>query len=241
MNINLVSCLFVLDKDPSDNIRKNDTKKLKLLVKKDNTLPSTSFTDEDGLKGSVKRYISSIINSDIFHLEQVFAIGDKKYFDNSIDIIFLSATNIENIKNLSSDYKLIDFGISNNSLINFDSNVYEYKTFERIGDRNIEYVHEVYVDDINLEKILLEILVSYKRLRTMIDSSDIVFKFMPKEFTLEDVRNVYEMIKDVQVDKSNFRKRIVKYVEKVEDKVDNKGYRPTQLYSFKPLKDDIWL
>ena len=75
----------------------------------------------------------------------------------------------------------------------------------------------------------------------MLDSSDIMFKFMPKEFTLEDVRIVYELVKDKQVDKSNFRKRIIKYVEKCSDKVDNKGYRPTQLYTFKPLVDDIWL
>ena len=119
--------------------------------------------------------------------------------------------------------------------------MYEYKTVERFSDRNVDYVHNIYVDDVNIEKTLLEILVSYKRLRTMLDSSDIMFKFMPKEFTLEDVRIVYELVKDKQVDKSNFRKRIIKYVEKCNDKVDNKGYRPTQLYRFKPLVDDIWL
>lgn len=241
MNINLVPCLFVLDQEVNDNIRKNDTKRLKVLVRKDNTLPSVSYQAEKGLKSVVQYYITSVINSDIFHLEQVFALGDKKYFDNSIDIIFLCATNIENINNLASDYKLIDFSIKDNCMIKFDKDVYNYKTAERIGNRNIEYVHNIYVEDVVLEKTLLEILVSYKRLRTMIDQSDVIFKFMAREFTLEDVRNVYEMIKDVSVDKSNFRKRIVKYVEKVEDKVDNRGYRPTQLYSFKPLKGDIWL
>ena len=241
MKINLVSCLFVLDTEYSNNIRKNDNKKLKLLVKNNNTLPSINYDDGSGLKGFIKNYISSIINSDIFHLEQVFALGDKKYFNDSIDIVFLSVTNIENINNLSSEYKLIDFSISNNSLIKFGNNMYEYKTVERFSDRNVDYVHNIYVDDVNIEKTLLEILVSYKRLRTMLDSSDIMFKFMPKEFTLEDVRIVYELVKDKQVDKSNFRKRIIKYVEKCNDKVDNKGYRPTQLYRFKPLVDDIWL
>ncbi|MBE6150742.1 MAG: hypothetical protein E7162_02860 [Firmicutes bacterium] len=241
MKINLVSCLFVLDTESSNNIRKNDNKKLKLLVKNNNTLPSINYDDGSGLKGFIKNYISSIINSDIFHLEQVFALGDKKYFNDSIDIVFLSVTNIENINNLSSEYKLIDFSISNNSLIKFGNNMYEYKTVERFSDRNVDYVHNIYVDDVSIEKTLLEILVSYKRLRTMLDSSDIMFKFMPKEFTLEDVRIVYELVKDKQVDKSNFRKRIIKYVEKCNDKVDNKGYRPTQLYRFKPLVDDIWL
>ena len=69
MKINLVSCLFVLDTESSDNIRKNDTKKLKLLVKNNNTLPSINYDDGSGLKGFIRNYISSIINSDIFHLE----------------------------------------------------------------------------------------------------------------------------------------------------------------------------
>ena len=61
-------------------------------------------------------------------------------------------------------------------------------------------------------------------------------------FTLEDVRIVYELIKDTSVDKSNFRKKIIKYCEKVEEKkTEKKGYRPSQKYSFKPLKGDVWL
>ena len=43
MNINLVCCLFVLDKESSNNIRKNDIKKIKVLVKKDNTFPCISY------------------------------------------------------------------------------------------------------------------------------------------------------------------------------------------------------
>lgn len=241
MNINLVCCLFILDKESSNNIRKNDIKKIKVLVKEDNTFPYVSFKGEDDLKKILNSHIASIINSDIFHLEQVFTFGDKKYFDNSVDIIYLGATNIANVKELSNEYKLIDFNVTDNKIINFDSDIYEYKTIEKITNLNIEYFHEIYVDDINLEKVLLELLIAYKRLRTKIDNSDIIFKFMDKEFTLEDVRNVYEMVKGVQVDKSNFRKKIVKYVEKKADKIDNKGHRPTQLYSFKPLKDDIWL
>lgn len=242
MNINLVCCLFILDKEISDNIRKDDVKKIKILVNRSNLLPSVTFKGEDNLKEVIQGHISSIINSNIFHLEQVFTTGDSKYFDGkNVDVIYLGVTNIDNVKNLSNDYKLIDFSVTDNKIINFDDDVYEYKTIEKISNQNIEYFHDIHVDDIKLEKILLEVLIAYKRLRTKIDNSDIIFKFMGKEFTLEDVRNVYEMIKGVHVDKSNFRKRIVKYVEKVEDKIDNKGHRPTQLYCFKPLKNDIWL
>ena len=85
-------------------------------------------------------------------------------------------------------------------------------------------------------------MISYKRIRSNIDNTDIVFKFMPSIFTLEDVRIVYELIKDTTVDKSNFRKKIIKYVEETEMISDEKnGFRPSKKYKFKPLKGDAWV
>ena len=49
------------------------------------------------------------------------------------------------------------------------------------------------------------------------------------------------MIKEISVDKSNFRKKIVKYCTEVEGNVEKKGYRPSKMYTFKVLKVDIWL
>ena len=47
-------------------------------------------------------------------------------------------------------------------------------------------------------------LLAYKRIRVDIDTTDVMFKFMPREFTLEDVRIVYEIIKDEVVDKLSY-------------------------------------
>ena len=88
----------------------------------------------------------------------------------------------------------------------------------------------------------MNLLISYKRIRNNIDNTDIIFKFMGDSFTLEDVRIVYEILKDASVDKSNFRKKIVKYCEKVNVSSDTKnGYRPSGRYKFKPLKGDMWV
>lgn len=78
-------------------------------------------------------------------------------------------------------------------------------------------------------------------MRSKLDNSDIIFKFMPKYFTLEDVRIVYEKIKEVTVDKSNFRKKIVKYCAESNADIIKKGYRPSKMYTFKVLKGDVWL
>ena len=69
-------------------------------------------------------------------------------------------------------------------------------------------------------------------------TSDIVFKFLGNVFTLEDVRQVYEMIKDTETDKSNFRKKIVKYCTKVDEVEGNNAYRPTQKYKYVPLNEE---
>jgi len=237
MQINIKSCLFVLDSEKNSNIRKNDIKKLKVLVDGNYKLPSLVYEGND-LKKQVRTSISKIIGSNIFHLEQVYTMDYK----DSVDIIYLGITNIENVTKLNKDYKLIDFNILSNNTIVYGDNNYNYKTIEVEENNNIEYKHDISVKDNELKRELLSLLISYKRIRYNIDDTDIIFKFMSKTFTLEDVRIVYELIKDCKVDKSNFRKKIIKYCEKTDSVDDTKiGYRPSQKYIFKPLIGDVWI
>lgn len=237
MKVNLVSCLFVLDNEKNSNIRKNDIKKLKILVTKEKELPMIDFSAK-GIKNQIRKNLSSIIESNFFHLEQVFTMD---YKDN-IDVIYLGATNIENVTKLNENYELVDFYVEDNSNIIFDDKKYSYKTIEVEENNNIEYIHKINTSDDIIKRKLLSILISYKKIRSNVNSTDILFKFMGSTFTLEDVRILYELIKDSNVDKSNFRKKIIKYCEKVEvNEVSKSGYRPSQKYKFKPLKGDNWI
>lgn len=236
MQANLVSCLFILDSEKNRNIRKNDIKKIKILVTDEEELLEIPFKAK-GIKNQIKKNISSIIGSDYFHVEQVFS------YDHGaeLDVIYLGITNMENIIKLKKGYKLIEFKVENNNTIVFGDKKFKYKTVENIENKNIEYTHEIQADD-NIKSTLLKLLITYKKIRSSLDNTDMLFKFMGETFTLEDVRIVYELIKDTSVDKSNFRKKIIKYCEKVEEKkTEKKGYRPSQKYSFKPLKGDVWL
>lgn len=242
MKINLVCPIIVLDNESNPNIRKNDIKTFKILVsKKDHNLVSVRLNDALDIKSTLRNHIKSIISSDKFHLEQVYTLGEEKYYiDNAIDIIHLAIMNIEDIKKLDDNYTLIDFAINNN-VITFGDNKYAFKTVEKIKNNNIEYYHTINVDDLSLEKRLLEIITAYKHLKVRLDFSDIIFKFMGDTFTLEDVRGVYELIKETTVDKSNFRKRIIKYCEEVSMESSKKGYRPSKIYKFKVTKGDVWV
>lgn len=241
MNIKLVCPVIVLENEINSNVRKNDIKKLKLLVDNDDNLVSVTVENKSNLKKLLRNKLKNIINSDIFHLEQVYALGEEKYYLNdSVDIIYLAITNAQNIKELDNNYKLVDFAIKNNE-IKIDNTSYQFKTIENISNNNVEYYHEINIENIELEKKILEIIISYKQLRNKLDNSDIIFKFMPKYFTLEDVRIVYEMIKEITVDKSNFRKKVIKYCVEANTNSIKKGYRPSKLYTFNVLKGDVWL
>ena len=144
----------------------------------------------------------------------------------------------KNIKNKSFEKKSM---YNDKFKLNGDKE-YKYETIEIEENNNIEYIHEIKTSNKELKRKLLSLLISYKRIRSRIDNTDIVFKFMGDIFTLEDVRMVYELIKDTTVDKSNFRKKIMKYCEKTDNITDSKaGYRPSQMYKFKPLKGDKWV
>ena len=237
MQINLIGCLFVLNSEKNTNIRKNDIKSIKVLVNKTNSLPEIIF-DGGNMKSILRKYLKDIIGTNLFHLEQVFTMSYK----DSIDVIYLGITNIENISKLNKDYELKDFKIKDNNTIIFGSETFKYKTIEIEENNNIEFIHEINANNESIKRNLLNLLISYKKIRSNIDNTDIIFKFMGDSFTLEDVRILYELIKDTSVDKSNFRKKIIKYCEKIEDQEQSKkGFRPSQKYKFKPLKGDIWI
>ena len=236
MSINLICCLFVLDNEKNQNIRKNDTKKLRILVRQDNSLIKVAFK-KDHMKSDLKNEIKRIIGTCSFHLEQVFSHNIK----GNVDIIYLGLTNMEYIKKLDQSYKLVDFDLIDNKVIVFDKEKYNYKTKEVVEGKNIEYFHEIKAKDDNIRNTLLEILISFKRIRSNIDNTDIAFKLLGDTFTLEDVRATYELITKTSVDKSNFRKKIIKYCSQTSEKDEKTGFRPSLKYTFKPVKGDLWV
>lgn len=236
MQVNIVNCLFVLDSEKNDNIRKNDIKKIKVLVTKDRKLLTIKYQGKN-MKDDLKSRLKDILGTEVVHLEQVYTFAS----EDKVDIVYLGVGNISNIKNLDDNFELVDFSVKTNKSVSLGTDLYKYKTIDIEKDNNIEYIHEIEAEN-NIKETLLYLLTSYKRIRANIDISDIMFKFLPDSFTLEDVRKVYELIKDTSVDKSNFRKKIVKYCEKIETEQDTKnGYRPSKRYRFKALKGDIWL
>ena len=77
-----------------------------------------------------------------------------------------------------------------------------------------------------------------KRLKNKIRYEPIGFELLPKSFTLTQLQNLYETVVDSELDKRNFRKKILSLgILKEEDKkLSNVSYRSPQLYSFEQKK-----
>jgi len=74
--------------------------------------------------------------------------------------------------------------------------------------------------------------MAHDRLTAKLDYSTIAFQFMPDEFTLSELQEVYEIILQEDIDKRNFRKWVLA-LEQIEEtgKVKRDGpHRPAKLY-----------
>ena len=81
--------------------------------------------------------------------------------------------------------------------------------------------------------------VAVARLRSRVSYTTLIQKLMPKEFTLTELEQAYEAVVGQDLDKRNFRKKILKLgiVAPLPHKKAGK-FRPAQLYKFASSKID---
>ena len=86
------------------------------------------------------------------------------------------------------------------------------------------------------------VAMAHQRLVAKLDYSTIAFQFMPREFTLSDLQEVYEIILREEMDRRNFRKWILA-LEQIEETGEERregAHRPAKLYRVKhPTKVEI--
>jgi 8-oxo-dGTP diphosphatase len=77
-----------------------------------------------------------------------------------------------------------------------------------------------------------------RRLRTKVSYSNIVYGLMPKQFRLSELQTMYEVIINDNIDKRNFRKRMLatNLLQETGKKDINGAHRPAKLYQFKKME-----
>ena len=74
------------------------------------------------------------------------------------------------------------------------------------------------------------IAYALERLRGKLEYTDLALHLMPKEFTLTQLQQVYEVILDKPLLKAAFRRKIASLVEETDSYTENEGHRPSRLY-----------
>jgi ADP-ribose pyrophosphatase YjhB (NUDIX family) len=77
--------------------------------------------------------------------------------------------------------------------------------------------------------------MAHRRLAAKLDYSTIAFAFMPEQFTLSELQEVYETILRQKMDKRNFRKWVLALEQIVDTDEERRGgvHRPARLYRVK--------
>lgn len=101
---------------------------------------------------------------------------------------------------------------------------------------NIQQInwHSVY----NLPKLAFDhrdiLNYAIRRLRARLEYTPIAFQLLPKKFTLTELQRTYELILDKEMDKRNFRKKIISLdiLEEYNEFTKESSKRPARLYGF---------
>ena len=73
-----------------------------------------------------------------------------------------------------------------------------------------------------------------RRLRSKLEYTNVAYSLLPRQFTLSELQQVYEAILDREMDKRNFRRRMLSLgiIKPAGGRRMEGAHRPAQLYTF---------
>lgn len=169
-------------------------------------LPGGWIEYDEDINDAANRLLKTLTNLEDIYLEQVKAFGNPDRFPlgRVITIGYYALINSENF-NIKAGFTAS-----------------EAKWFKMDAIPNLIYDHN-------------EILnASLNRLREKVRRAPIGFNLLPKKFTLLQLMELYQQILNIEMDKSNFRRKFLKMklLQDVGDKQEGVSHRAAKLYRF---------
>jgi len=172
------------------------------------SIPGGFIRISEPLDEAAKRVLLEKTQVKDVYLEQLYTFGDPGRYPNArvITVAYFALIRSDDIKLASS----------------LDSNVQQVSW------------HAVY----NLPPLAFDhaqiLEYALKRLRDRLEYSPIAFQLLPKKFTLTELQKTYELILDKDLDKRNFRKKMVSLdiLNEFDEFTKNSSKRPARLFSF---------
>jgi len=213
--------IFSVADGVQDNYRKLNEKHFSvLLVKRDNypfkdkwCLPGGFINTIETSSEAAKRILKNETNLENIYLEQLYTFGDPLRYPNTrvITCAYFALLRAEDI-----DVKIMDESVT------------------EIGWHSIEELPPLAFD----HKEIIE--YSLKRTRERLELCPVAFQLLPKKFTLTELQKSYELILKKDLDKRNFRKKMLSTNMLIDLNECSKtgSKRPAALYSFDTITLD---
>ena len=150
-----------------------------------------------------------------------FTIKKEKTFEND-ELIHWELNLINEENDIVITYSIVDEKVKNGRISVIKTN--EVKPF--IGTKHTLAFDHAHVISYGIDRI-----------RNKAEYSPILFNLVPEKFTLTNLQKVYETLLNKTYTPINFRQKIGKYVEKLNEKETGKGFRPADLYRYNGFID----
>lgn len=253
-----IAIFSVADED-IDNYRKLGDKKFSVLLVKRNDypfknkwcLPGGFIKMDENLETAAKRILKSETNLKDIYLEQLYTFSDvnrdpRMRIVSTSYLALIDKNQIKDKLNSNASWFYID---SIEEVEKGKQN--QVKVILNNGEEQIEFVIGKKLRDfttdryefniVRNEKVAFDhplvILSGIERIKNKLEYTDIVFNMMPELFTLGDLQQVYEVILNKKILAPDFRRMILKKVEKTDQVRTGKGHRPSALYKYKKKEE----
>ena len=252
--------VFRIKSIKNSNYRKLPEKKLQVFLSNRKFAP---FKDKFGVIGTfinlnnelnetVKLCVKNKVNLQNYYFEQLFTFGEKTRDPRSrvLSVSYLFLTNAEEKlengewfdidlieTNSTSEQTKNGYKITKNYNLNLknENTTLTNKLKLAIEKINLEEKQELFLEENSLAFDHLRIIFyALERLKNKLEYTDIIFNMLPKEFTLTELKQCYELILREHLLDANFRRKISKMVIPINKYADAEGHRTSQLFIHNP-------
>ena len=256
-SVTVDAVIFRLVDKHSNNYRKLPEKKLQVYLTKRGYDPYKDFYSIVGtfidlkleLAESLKMCVLKKAELENYYYEQLFTFGTpgRDPRDRIISVSYMLLTNQETKINNGEwfDIDITTQNIKNEKTANGYAVTKEYKIVFSNSNATLQSVIEVDIVKTNLEEtknIIIKntdlafdhakiVFYALERLKNKLEYTDIIFNLLPKEFTLTELKNSYEVILGQKLLDANFRRKTAKLVAPTANFVTGKGHRSSQLFT----------
>lgn len=174
-------------------------------------LPGGLVKNDESLIDAVKRELKEETNISANYLEQLYTFGDNVKRDHRNRVISVAY------------FALID---SNKFSISASSDAEDVAWFKMKETPTLAFDHQTILE------------TAYARLKAKLTYQPIGFDLLPKEFLFSDLESLYSSILHKEIDRRNFRKKILSYgfIHETKKFGGKKSGRPAKLFKFNILK-----